>query len=133
MTKKRNQAAQAPRKASSLDAYVGARLRERRTMLGYSQQDLGGLAGIAEQQIQKYEAGKDRISASRLFLMASALGVTTEWFFEGYQPGARAAGPRPGTLESDEVRLLKSYRGIGDKAQRSAVLKFARSFARPTK
>jgi transcriptional regulator with XRE-family HTH domain len=135
MTKKRSQAAQAPRKANSLDAYAGLRLRERRTILGLSQQDLGNLAGIAEQQVQKYEAGKDRICASRLFLMATALGVTIEWFFEGYQHSARgAASHRPAaTLETDEVKLLMSYRGISDKAQRSVVLKIARSFARERK
>jgi len=127
--------AQSPRKANALDAYVGLRLRERRTMLGLSQEDLGEIAGTAEQQIQKYEAGRDRVSASRLFLLANALGVTTEWFFEGFQGSSRvgAAVGRVEALDRDEVQLLRSYRGIGDEAQKSVVLKIARSFARERK
>ena len=104
-------------------------------MLGLSQEDLGDVAGIAEQQIQKYESGKDRISASRLFLLAGALGLTTEWFFEGFKGAGKRTGRNGPTsrLESDEVRLLQSYRGIGDEAQKSVVLKIARSFSRKGK
>ena len=134
MRKKSNQLAQAPRKANALDAYVGIRLRERRVMLGLSQEDLGDIAGIADQQIQKYESGRDRISASRLFLLATALGVTTDWFFEGFDQTKTAGSSSGGSaLESDEATLLRSYRGIGDEVQRSVVLKIARSFARGRK
>jgi transcriptional regulator with XRE-family HTH domain len=130
---KDKQTQQAPRKANALDAHVGIRLKERRLALGLSQYNLGDVAGIAEQQIQKYEVGKDRISASRLFLLARMLGVTTDWFFEGFRDtseGAKPEGETKSKLERDVVTLLESYRSIGDKAEKDEVLKIARSFAR---
>ena len=66
-----------------VDVYVGARLRMRRTMLGMSQSRLGELLGVTFQQIQKYEKGSNRISASRLQHTARVLEVSPGYFFEG--------------------------------------------------
>ena len=66
-----------------VDVYVGARLRMRRTMLGMSQSRLGELLGVTFQQIQKYEKGSNRISASRLQHTARVLEVYPGYFFEG--------------------------------------------------
>jgi len=66
-----------------VDAYVGARLRMRRVMLGMSQGKLGQLLGVSFQQIQKYEKGSNRISASRLRQAAQVLEVPVEFFYEG--------------------------------------------------
>ena len=66
-----------------VDAYVGARLRMRRVMLGMSQGKLGQLLGVTFQQIQKYEKGSNRISASRLRQAAQVLEVPVEFFYEG--------------------------------------------------
>ncbi len=52
---------------SPIDGHVGARVRQRRTLLGMSQTDLGDTLGLSFQQVQKYENGTNRISASRLF------------------------------------------------------------------
>ena len=66
-----------------VDIYVGARLRMRRVMLGMSQSRLGELLGVTFQQIQKYEKGTNRISASRLKMAAEVLQVSVDYFYEG--------------------------------------------------
>ena len=66
-----------------VDIHVGKCLFSRRLELGLSQQFLAGRTGISFQQIQKYEAGTNRISASRLFAFAGILDVLPGWFFEG--------------------------------------------------
>jgi transcriptional regulator with XRE-family HTH domain len=70
-------------RAAAMDQHVGARIRERRTMLGLSQQQLAQMIGVTYQQAHKYERGLNRISAGRLYEIASALGVAINWFFEG--------------------------------------------------
>jgi len=66
-----------------IDRHVGSRLRMRRTILGMNQSQLGNAAGITFQQVQKYENGANRVSASKLFQFASVLGVPVSFFFEG--------------------------------------------------
>lgn len=68
---------------TSVDEYVGQRLRQRRTILGFSQEKLAELVGITFQQIQKYENGANRVSASRLYQFSDVLDVTTDFFFDG--------------------------------------------------
>ena len=67
-----------------VDVHVGKRVRHRRWMVGMTQQQLGDIVGIKFQQIQKYETGMNRISASRLWDIAQALGVSISFFFEGF-------------------------------------------------
>ncbi len=76
-----------------VDVHVGKRIRHRRWMVGMTQQQLGEVVGIKFQQIQKYETGMNRVSASRLWDIASALDVSISFFFEG--------------LDSDEVSMEK--------------------------
>ena len=71
------------RNATPLDEQIGQRLRERRLLLDLSQTEFGTALGITFQQIQKYERGVNRISASRLFDAAEFLGVSVSYFFEG--------------------------------------------------
>ena len=66
-----------------VDAHVGKRIRHRRWMVGMTQQQLAEKVGIKFQQIQKYETGMNRVSASRLWDIADALGVNIAFFFEG--------------------------------------------------
>jgi len=66
-----------------VDVHVGQRIRRRRWMLGMTQQQLGDAVGIKFQQIQKYETGMNRVSASRLYDIATALDVPVSFFFEG--------------------------------------------------
>jgi transcriptional regulator with XRE-family HTH domain len=67
---------------SPVDVHVGARVRQRRTLLGMSQEKLGDAVGLTFQQIQKYERGANRIGASRLFDMSQALDVPVQFFFD---------------------------------------------------
>src|SRR6266851_3567417 len=83
-----------PRKAAGkgpqpVDAYVGARIRLRRNLLGMSQTDLGNRIDVTFQQVQKYERGTNRIGASRLMQVCAVLEVTPAWLLEG------APGPKP--------------------------------------
>src|ERR1700732_1444750 len=88
-------------RARDLDRYIGQRLRERRLMQGMSQGELAKAVGLAFQQIQKYETGTDRISASRLFDCAAALDTPFGWFVEGATStlDAVASDRQPHTLE----------------------------------
>jgi transcriptional regulator with XRE-family HTH domain len=71
-----------PRAATSIDAYIGARMRERRAVLGLSQEALGKKLGVSFQQVQKYESGVNRVSAVRLFKICEALDVSLASMFE---------------------------------------------------
>jgi transcriptional regulator with XRE-family HTH domain len=71
------------RSPSIIDKHVGARLRERRGILGVTQQQLGISIGVSFQQIQKYEKGLNRIGAGRLREAARVLGVSPAYFYEG--------------------------------------------------
>ena len=70
-------------RATDTDRYVGTRIRERRVMLGLSQQQMAELIGVTYQQAHKYERGINRISAGRLFEIAQVLGVPVDYFFDG--------------------------------------------------
>ena len=68
--------------AHPIDLHVGQRLRQRRCLLGLTQQRLAAAVGIKFQQIQKYESGANRVSASRLWALAQALQTPVSYFFE---------------------------------------------------
>lgn len=76
-----------------IDIYVGRRLRARRRLLGLTQEKLAQAVNIRFQQIQKYESGANRVSASRLWALAKALDVSVGYFFEGVN--GHAAGHEP--------------------------------------
>ena len=69
-------------KPHPVDIHVGARVRQRRTLLGMSQEKLGGAVGLTFQQIQKYERGANRIGCSRLYEFSKVLDVPIDYFFE---------------------------------------------------
>jgi transcriptional regulator with XRE-family HTH domain len=75
------------RRAKDTDRHVGARLRERRIMLGLTQPQLAELIGVTYQQAHKYEKGINRVAAGRLYNIARVLGVDLNYFFEGLQRG----------------------------------------------
>ncbi len=83
-------------KIGPIDAHVGARLRQRRTLLGMTQTDLGDALGLTFQQVQKYERGTNRISASRLFDLLRVLDVPLEYFFDDMPPEVAASSPAQG-------------------------------------
>src|SRR5204863_415407 len=90
-----------------VDIYVGARVKERRTELGISQEKLAEALGLTFQQVQKYERAANRISASRLYRMGMTLGVDVPFFFEGYHEagvGSGFAEPPAAGFESDPLQ-----------------------------
>jgi transcriptional regulator with XRE-family HTH domain len=97
-----------------VDRHVGRRVCEKRIALGYNQSDLGRAVGVTFQQIQKYEKGTNRISASKLFEIARFFQTEVSYFFQGLtdaQPGVaeEAAGFEhdfPATRQSVEIARL---------------------------
>jgi transcriptional regulator with XRE-family HTH domain len=77
---------------NELDQRVGERLRGRRLKMGLSQTELGAAAGVSFQQVQKYERGTNRISASRMIQFAEKLGVSAAYFVEGFDGESKAIG-----------------------------------------
>jgi DNA-binding XRE family transcriptional regulator len=73
-------------RAHAVDLAVGRRIRQRRIMLGLTQQQMAGLIGVTYQQAHKYETGINRISAGRLYQIARALGVDIMWPGGGLRP-----------------------------------------------
>lgn len=111
-----------------VDVHVGKRIRQRRWMVGMTQQQLGERVGIKFQQIQKYETGMNRVSASRLWDIAAALEVPVNFFFDGISeeqgledagmPSAEAA-PRGDLLADKEaLELVRSYYAIPEEQRR---------------
>lgn len=114
-----------------IDIGVGARLRIRRKELGMSQTALGEHLGLTFQQIQKYERGTNRVSASMLVKSAAALHCTV-----GYLVGEEAgsAGDLEGALLGRLSRpgvaaLVEAFDAIGSPQQRSAIVQLVRSLA----
>ena len=111
------------------DIHVGKRIRHRRWMEGVTQQELGRQVGIKFQQIQKYETGMNRVSASRLWDIAEALNAPVSFFFEGFETGeidgdvsaaSKEAPTRKGDLLSDKEAqdLVRSYYAIPENQRR---------------
>ncbi|MCK0137603.1 MULTISPECIES: helix-turn-helix transcriptional regulator [Aliiroseovarius] len=105
-----------------VDVHVGKRVRHRRWMVGMTQQQLAEKVGIKFQQIQKYETGMNRVSASRLWDIAAALSVPVSFFFEGLEskPDADTEGALPGDILADKeaLELVRSYYAIPDNQRR---------------
>lgn len=106
-----------------VDVHVGKRIRHRRWMNGTTQQQLAESVGIKFQQIQKYETGMNRVSASRLWDIANVLDVSVSFFFEGLEEDATAStqtGDLPGDILTDKeaLDLLRSYYAIPENQRR---------------
>ncbi len=106
-----------------VDVYVGRRIRQRRWINGTTQQQLAGAVGIKFQQIQKYETGMNRVSASRLWDIAHVLGVDVSFFFEGLNEDGTVAAPAsdvPSDILTDKeaLELLRSYYSIPENQRR---------------
>ena len=106
-----------------VDVHVGKRIRHRRWMNGTTQQQLAEAVGIKFQQIQKYETGMNRVSASRLWDIANVLGVNVSFFFDGLaeQPNTQGqASDMPADILTDKeaLELLRSYYAIPEHQRR---------------
>ena len=130
------------KRANAVDAHIGNRVRMRRMLVGMSQERLGELLKVTFQQIQKYERGANRVSASRLFQVAKVLGVSMSYFFENMvAPAQDDHGPGFAETSTEEAALLeflgtregielnRAFQRISDPARRRAVVELVRSMA----
>ncbi len=107
-----------------VDIHVGKRIRQRRWLVGMTQQELGDAVGIKFQQIQKYETGANRVSASRLWEIADALDVQVTFFFDGLSPKANQSEAAGRTIPADmaedreAVELVRAYYAIPEHQRR---------------
>lgn len=109
--------------AHPVDKHVGKKLRQYRWLKGMTQQQLGDAVGIKFQQIQKYETGANRVSASRLWEIAKTLDVAVSSFFEGL---AATEAEHPELGDREAVELVRSYYAIPE-TQRRRLFDLARA------
>lgn len=129
--------------ADDVDKHVGFRLRAKRTVMGITQEKLASMLGITFQQVQKYEKGTNRISASRLHQLSQILEVPVNYFYQnmdaanvGLSDNKQEEFGGPETSAQDDILskketldLLRVYYSIEDEKKRKDILKFVRSMA----
>ena len=118
-----------------IDVHVGSRIRMRRQLISMSQEKLGELLGITFQQVQKYEKGSNRISASRLFYAAKILGVPVQAFFEdlpgtegesGFSESNEQSSVMSSMMNAEGIKLAKAFRDADDTNKRKLIATLAR-------
>lgn len=128
----------ARRDPNYIDVHVGSRIRMRRQLINMSQERLGELLGITFQQVQKYEKGANRISASRMFFTAKTLGVAVQFFFEGLPGGEGDSVLRDGVatdeytsalMTTEGVQLSKAFRDADSTTKRKLIVGMAKLIA----
>lgn len=111
-----------------VDVHVGKRLRLRRALLGLSQEQLAAAVGVTFQQIQKYERGSNRVSASRLFDIARVLGVPISFFFEDIGDDVTANRPTQNLPEMAGLAEMPTPAYEGDPMAKNETLELVRSY-----
>ncbi|PWR24958.1 helix-turn-helix domain-containing protein [Zavarzinia aquatilis] len=111
-----------------IDIQVGARVKLRRQLLGLSQTDLADSLGLTFQQVQKYEKGTNRVSASKLYQLSQTLDVPVAFFFDGLGGEAAETAEVP-ALTADAVRLVAAFETIHDQAIRAQVVQITRAIS----
>ncbi|MCH8237583.1 MAG: helix-turn-helix transcriptional regulator [Proteobacteria bacterium] len=114
-------------RATATDRHVGNRIRERRVMLGLSQQQMAEMIGVTYQQAHKYERGINRISAGRLFEIAQVLGVSVGHFFEGLGNGD--GGNQLHDRQRMCLEVARNFSQIDNKNHQEALSHLARALA----
>ena len=119
-----------------LDAYIGSKVKCRRSMLGISQDKLGSHLGITFQQVQKYEKGANRVSASMLYHIADMLNVDFAFFINGFEQSKSLhdCNTAPtydidASKRKESADLLKAYYKINDQSTRKKILKLVKAFS----
>jgi transcriptional regulator with XRE-family HTH domain len=113
-------------RTQDIDHHVGARVRERRIMMGLTQQQLADLIGVTYQQAHKYERGINRVSAGRLYEIAQVLSVPVGYFFDGLDEHvSRAVSPR----ERMCLELARNFAQIRNERHQEALSQLARVLA----
>jgi transcriptional regulator with XRE-family HTH domain len=117
-----------------VDVHVGARVRTRRLLIGMNQETLARALGLTFQQVQKYEGGANRVSASRLSQIAEILGVPIAYFFSDLEPGGAEPSPRDREARErlqrpETIELIRSYYAITDQRMRHQFLEMVKAAA----
>lgn len=125
----------APSRINNVDRLVGKRIQALRRARGMSQSELAEAAGVRFQQIQKYESGANRVSASRLWAIADTLGVEIVYFFQEIDPDTvaksqekEAREPLAFMRDPEAIEILTLLKDLPQK-KKSAVLSIVRSMA----
>jgi len=113
-------------RANDVDRHVGTRIRERRVMLGLSQQQMADMIGVTYQQAHKYERGINRISAGRLYEISRVLNVPIAFFYEGLD--GQEDGP-VGQRQRMCLELARNFSNIGNEKHQEALSQLARALA----
>ena len=120
----------AKRGPNPIDRHVGSRVRQRRQELGLTQEKLGDALGLTFQQVQKYEKGTNRVSASRLQHLSRILKVPVPYFFEGSPGQAKVKGDTPSlayvsdfVASTDGLALMKAFMQIKNVSVRHQIVK----------
>lgn len=137
----------------TIDKHVGTQLRSRRSLLGLSQEKLAESVGVTFQQVQKYERGTNRVSASRLFSFSKILDVSIDYFYEGLDEQGLLANKNIGMSDNaqesfsgptntaknlpenlmstrETLDLIRTYYSVEDPKLRKDILKFVKSMAK---
>ena len=115
-------------RTQEVDRHVGARIRERRIMLGLTQQQLAEMIGVTYQQAHKYERGINRVSAGRLWEIAQVLGVGVSHFFEGLEGNTE---PEVAPRQRMCLELARNFSLIPDERHQEALSQLARALVGP--
>ncbi len=107
----------AKKRANTVDAHVGHRVRLRRMLIGMSRERLGELLGLTFQQVQKYEKGVNRIGAGRLYEIAGILGVPISFFYDDIEGDASRAPA--GNGQTGEPQPVLDFMSTGEGIQLS--------------
>jgi transcriptional regulator with XRE-family HTH domain len=117
-----------------VDVHVGVRIRMRRLLLGMNQETLASALGLTFQQVQKYEGGANRVSASRLAEMADVLGVSVSYFFNDLDLAGETATPDEQEIREimqrpEAIELIRWYYAIADSGVREQFLEMVKTVA----
>ena len=112
---------------AEIDNFVGGRIRQRRTMLGLTQQDLARMLGITYQQAHKYERGINRVSAGRLYEIARILNTPVSYFYEGLD--ATSPPSEDSARQRLSLELARNFAQIGNARHQEALTHLVRVMA----
>ena len=112
-----------------VDRHVGIRMRERRIMLGLTQQQMAELIGVTYQQAHKYEKGINRIAGGRLYQIAQALGVDVGYFYDGL--GGNGASFKPSQQQRLLLELARGFIALPSRKHQEAICSLVRALADP--
>lgn len=116
----------------TVDAHVGARMKLRRTLLGMSQTSLANALGVTFQQVQKYERGGNRVSASRLHDMCRVLDVPVSFFFDGLDVGGTSSFVEESFARREILELARGFAAIESPKLRRTILELTKAIASAT-